>query len=374
MKLRRRIIVCVTNDLVTDQRVHKVCTFLHENDFKVLLIGRKKRNSIAMDGRAYATKRLMLLFEKGIGFYLEYHIRLFLFLLFSRCSHILSNDLDTLLPAFLAKKIKINCTLIYDSHEYFTEVPELIAHPTKKKIWESVERFVFPKLKHVYTVNSSIALKYSKKYKVKVDVVRNLAPKWNPKSIKSKAELGIPENKKLLIVQGAGINVDRGIEELVMAMQHTKNIFLMVVGDGDVLPLLKASVKELGLKDKIGFYPKCPYQEMMQYTFHADLGLTLDKNTNLNYLFSLPNKVFDYIQANTPILATNLVEVAKIVTKNNVGTIISSHQPRLLANDIIAAISNEKQIEIWKQNCSIAAEKYAWEKETEILKQIYDAN
>jgi glycosyltransferase involved in cell wall biosynthesis len=371
MKISKKIIVCVSNDLLTDQRVHKVCCFLKDNGFGVVLVGRKRRKSLPMNKRPYAYKRMYLLFEKGIAFYLEYHLRLLLFLLTHPCTHILANDLDTLLPAFLAKKLKRKCTLVYDSHEYFTEVPELIAHPKKKRIWERIEEFVFPKLSNVYTVNNSIALKYEKKYKVKVEVVRNLAPKWNASNIPTKKALGIPANKQLLIVQGAGINIDRGVEELVDAMQFLDKVFLMIVGDGDVLSLLKKRVKEGRLSEKVGFFTKRPYAEMMYYTHYADLGFTLDKDTNLNYRFSLPNKVFDYIQAKTPIVASNLPEIRKIVIENEVGIIVNSHSPQLLAETISAVLSNTTQLAQWKQNCVIAAAKYAWENECSQLKKIY---
>ncbi|MEO9257366.1 MAG: glycosyltransferase [Crocinitomicaceae bacterium] len=368
----KKILVSVTNDLVTDQRVHKVCTFLSENGFEVVLIGRKRKHSLSMEKRTYSTKRMRLLFDKGVAFYVEYTIRLFFVLISKKCTHILSNDLDTLLPSYVAKKLKRKCTLIYDSHEYFTEVPELIAHPTKKKIWERVEKFIFPKLKKVYTVNESIAEKYRSKYHVEVDVVRNLAPKWYPVDIKSKEELGIPANKKLIIAQGAGINVDRGIEEAVQAMKYTENMFLMIVGDGDVVEQLKQTVLDDNLTDKVGFYSKRPYQEMMEYTYYADLGLTLDKDTNLNYRFSLPNKVFDYIQAKTPILASDLVEVKKVVLDNKVGAIITSHDPKDLAKDFEEILSNEEELNELKKNCEETAQRLSWENELQTLKKIYE--
>jgi hypothetical protein len=69
--------------------------------------------------------------------------------------------------------------LVYDTHEYFTEVPELVENPTKQKIWLKLEKWIFPKLKNVYTVNESIAKIYSEKYKVPVHVIRNIAPNFH---------------------------------------------------------------------------------------------------------------------------------------------------------------------------------------------------
>jgi hypothetical protein len=133
-----KIIVSVTNDLVTDNRVDKVCRFLLNEGFEVLLVGRKLKTSLAMPQRPYATKRMKLLCTKGALFYAEYNLRLFFLLLFRKATHLLANDLDTLLANYLVSKMRRRA-LIYDSHELFTEVPELIHRPKIQRIWESIE-------------------------------------------------------------------------------------------------------------------------------------------------------------------------------------------------------------------------------------------
>ena len=366
-----RAIVSVTNDLYTDQRVHKVCLFLQSQGYSVLLVGRKRKNSVNLPPRSYQTKRFRLLFDTGGKFYAEYNIRLFFYLLFKPAKILVSNDLDTLLGNYTASKFKPATQLIYDSHEYFTEVPELIHRPKIKKIWEGIEGWIFPKLKKIYTVNDSIAQLYAEKYKKEIKVIRNISPFWSPDQLKSKQELGIPEGKKLIILQGAGINIDRGAEEAVESMKWVENSVLMIVGHGDVVEQLKKTVNELNIGDKVIFYGKKPYLEMMNYTHYADLGLTLDKATNLNYKYSLPNKVFDYIHTATPIIATNLIEISSIVNKYDVGRIIEELTPEKLAGLLNQVLSDDLLLNELKQNCLKAKEEENWEKETEILKEIY---
>lgn len=365
-----KAIVCVTNDLYTDQRVNKVCTFLHEQGYDVLLVGRKRKNSLPLADRVYATHRIRLLFETGAKFYALFNLRLFFFLLFKRTDLIVSNDLDTLLACYLAKKIKHSPRLVYDSHEYFTEVPELIGRPRIQKIWLRIEEWIFPKLDTIYTVNESIATIYAEKYKKKIRVVRNISEQWTPSDLRSKEELGIPNNVHLLIVQGAGINVDRGIEEAVDAMQYIDAV-MMIVGDGDVIPQLKERVTELGLETKVLFYGKKPYDVMMNYTYYADLGLTLDKPTSLNYKFSLPNKVFDYMHTSTPIIATNIVEVANVVKSNDIGVVIETLSAVGLADVINETLKNQDRMLVMKSNCEKAAEKENWKHECLTLAEIY---
>ena len=371
MSKKKQAIVSVTNDLYTDNRVDKICLFLVKQGYDVLLVGRLRKNSFELAKRTYRTKRLKLATEKGAGFYAEYNLRLFFFLLFKKTDLIVSNDLDTLLANYVACKFKRNTRLVYDTHEYFTEVPELIARPKVKKIWERIEGWIFPKLETIYTVNESIAELYAEKYKKNVSVVRNISPTWEPLNIPSKSTLGIPENKFLIILQGAGINIDRGAEEAVAAMHIIENTVLLIVGDGDIVPQLKEYVKEHNLQNKVLFFEKRPYSEMMAFTHYADIGLTLDKPTNLNYLYSLPNKVFDYIHATTPIISTNLVEIKRIIMKHDLGVILEEFNPKNLANVIKELQENADRLERLKLNCSVAAKIENWEFETLILGKIY---
>jgi glycosyltransferase involved in cell wall biosynthesis len=371
MTKKKRAIVSVTNDLYTDNRVNKICLFLVEEGYDVLLVGRLRKNSLPLASRAYKTKRLKLLFDKGPLFYAAYNLRLFFLLLVQRADVLVANDLDTLLANFVAKKFKPSTKVVYDSHEYFTEVPELTKRPRIQRFWLGIEKFIFPKLKTIYTVNQSIAQLYEATYKKKIQVIRNISPTWKPNTCLSKAELGIPENKFVLILQGAGINVDRGAEEAVEAMRQLNDCVLLIVGDGDVVEELKKNVNEYDLQHSVLFFGKRPYDEMMQFTYNADLGLTLDKATNLNYKFSLPNKVFDYIHAGTPILSTRLVEIERIIERNNVGILIDELTVDSLVEAIQLLQTNKSLLDELKANCQKAAEVENWDEEKKILKVIY---
>lgn len=362
----QRAYVSVINDLSTDQRVHRTCTTLQKMGYEVLLIGRKLNNSSPLNNRSYPCKRMNLLFTKGPLFYATYNVRLFLLLLFKKPGLLFANDLDTLLANYLVSKIK-GSTIIYDSHEFFTEVPELQNSPLKKKIWNSLEKWIVPKLKFTITVNDSIAALYKEKYGTTFSVVRNIPmlPSFTP--AKTKSELGLPIDKKLITLQGSGINIQRGAEEAVEAMLYIQNAILIIIGGGDVIETLKANCNKLKLDDKIKFIPKKPYEELLQYTRNADIGLTLDKDTNINYRYSLPNKLFDYIHCRVPVLGSNLPEVKKIIVNYEVGEIIETHDPKHIAEKINFMLADDERIKKWKQNCQNAALELNWEKEEAIL-------
>lgn len=368
----KKAIVSVINDLSTDQRVHKVCTTLHGMGYDVTLVGRRQRKSLPLATRAYATKRIFLLFEKGPLFYAFFQLRLFVYLLFHRAGVLVANDLDTLLPNYIISRLR-RCELVYDSHELFCEVPELQSSPFKKNTWKKLEKWIFPKLRHVFTVNDSIAAIYGREYNLELRVVRNiplLANQRNAEKI-GKEALGIPENKKVIVLQGAGINIDRGVEEAVQAMQYVEDALLLIIGSGDVMEVLHEMVSRLQLEEKVKFIGRVPFEKLLQYTHHADLGLTLDKDTNINYRFSLPNKLFDYIHAGVPVLASGLTEVQKIIRAYNVGDCIERHDPVHIAEKINTILNNEQMLEEWKKNCKIAASKLNWETEQLELIDVY---
>lgn len=366
----KRIVVSVINDLATDQRVARMCSVLHDDlGFEVLLIGRKLKDSLPIE-RQYKTKRLKLIFNKGALFYAEYNFRLFWILLFCRSNLLLSNDLDTLLPNFLVSRIKRK-PLIYDTHEYFTGVPELENRKFVKQIWTRIERFVFPKLKDVFTVNDSIAGLYEEQYTKKLTVVRNVPfALKNIENLKTRADLNLPIHKKILILQGAGINIQRGAEEAVLAMQYIENAVLYIIGGGDVIDILKQMIIEHKLDDKVVIKPKMPYTELINYTINADIGITLDKDTNINYRFSLPNKLFDYIQAQLPVFASSLIEVAKIIEMYDIGIVTENHEPKEIAILINKMFDNEKLI-VWKENLKKASKELCWENEKKKVIDVY---
>lgn len=331
--------------------------------YSVLLIGREKSDSAVLDSRDYQMHRMRLPFERGPLFYASYTIALFFNLLFRQTDLLFSNDLDTLLPNRLVSGIK-GKKLIYDSHEFFTEVPELVSRKGVQNVWKRLESWLLPSLKYTLTVNRSIANLYKDKYGVDMLVVRNI-PSIASKAIavKSKSELGIPQDKKVIILQGSGINVDRGAEESVEAMRYLENTVLLILGSGDVIQDLKNRVVEFGIQDKVIFKDRMPYELMMAHTKLSDLGLTLDKDTNINYRFSLPNKLFDYIHAGIPVLASNLIEVKSIIEEFNLGGITNSHDPKKLALKIQEMLdSNESSV--WKANCEKASQSLTWENET----------
>ncbi|MBN2814685.1 MAG: glycosyltransferase, partial [Bacteroidales bacterium] len=216
------IIFCVTNDIVTDQRIHRITLSLSRRPAEILITGVSLPGSLPLPAMHYKPHRITVIFRKGSLFYACYNVRLFFYLLFKRADLLVANDLDTLPAVSLAAWLKRK-PLVYDSHEYFTGLPELVNRPVTRKIWEFLEALLLPHVKYASTVSKSIAAEYRRRYGITMEVIRNL-----PKRILTVPERidESPEGISTIIYQGA-LNMGRGLELVLMAMQYANNCRLV---------------------------------------------------------------------------------------------------------------------------------------------------
>ncbi len=360
---QKRVHICVTNDLYTDQRVHKVATSLQAHGFEPVLLGRLLPGSPPVK-RLYKTHRMRLLFRTGPLFYLCYNLRLFFYLCGHRGDIILSNDLDSLLGASWAARFR-GRTLIYDSHELFTEVPELVGRERQKKVWLYLEKRLLPRVHKAYTVCASIAQIYQQQYGVSFEVIRNLPQQ---KAVLSGA---VKAQTPYILYQGA-LNLGRGIALMIQAMCHLKNLQLWIAGSGDCDAELHQLVDEMGLQDKVRFLGRLTPEALVNITQGALLGLSLEEDLGLNYRYALPNKLFDYIQAQIPVLVSDLPEMSAIVQQYGVGEIVKDREPEKLAKQIQLLLEDDAGREQMAKNARLAAGELSWEVQEKRLLALFE--
>jgi glycosyltransferase involved in cell wall biosynthesis len=363
----KRIYIAVTNDLVIDQRVHRTAMTLLESGAKPVLVGFKRPGSQGIPDRPYRTRRLNPMFRKGVLFYACVNFRLFFFLLIRRAGMLVSNDLDTLPAVFLASRIK-SVPLVFDSHEYFTELPELVDRPIVRRVWQRFEKALLPRIQYGYTVCQSISQAYRDKYGIRLAVVRNL-----PIASAPAPDINIhDENHRpdLIIYQGA-INMGRGLETMIRAMTYLDKYRLQIFGDGTIKGDLVRLRDSLSLEKRVEFMGRIPFAELRTFTRQAALGISLEENIGLNYYYALPNKLFDYIQAEIPVLVSDLPEMSRIVGDYGIGQVVQDRDPELLARQVDEMMSSKEQRIKWKKNLQIASGELRWENEVERLKGVY---
>lgn len=390
-----KAIVCVTNDLTTDQRVDRTCVTLKELGFSVVLVGRNMKRSLTLVPRTYEMHRMQLWFSKGPLFYANYNLSLFFYLLTHKATLIVSNDLDTLLASFLGYRIKnflplssrrggrgvrsspeggrgVSTRLLHDCHEYFRGVPELVGRKGTIRIWKWIEDRIFPKLKLVTAVNSSVARLYQEEYGNEIVVIRNVPFRRSEGEAVSKESLGIGEHQKVILYQGA-VNVDRGLEEAIQAMKYLRcDAVLVIAGTGDKYEELQPFVRQEKVPGKVIFTGQIPFQDLYKYTLMADIGLSIEKDVSLNYHFALPNKFLDYIQAHVPVLISPFPEMKAILDKYFIGEVLETHDPKHIAEKMDSMLMNETRLALYRENLHRAAEELCWENEAPKLKWVLD--
>ncbi|MGW8315994.1 MAG: glycosyltransferase [Bacteroidales bacterium] len=358
----KRVYIAVINDIVTDQRLQRVASLLANHDFEVTCIGRQLRDSPSVAGLPFRTRRFRMIFTRGPLFYACFNIRLLCTLLFSRNPALfIANDLDTLPAAFFACRLR-KVPLIYDSHELFTQVPELIHRKKTQNIWKGIEGYLLPHIKNAVTVSYPIAEIYRRLYGVRFKVVRNV-----PRRILKPVSQPVPpeyKGKQLIIYQGA-LNVGRGLELMIDTMHFLDDVVFLIAGKGDIEKELKTRVEKEGLSNKIRFEGRLKPDDLAPLTASCDLGISLEEDLGLNYRYALPNKLFDYIQARIPVLCSALPEMARIVETYGVGIATRERIPEQLAA-IIRYMLKERSTGAWMDALDSAAEVLCWEVESGI--------
>ena len=363
LKKKIKIIATVTNDLSYDQRMIRICTSLSQAGYEVQLVGRKRANSKPLSPQTFQQKRLSCYFDGGKLFYLEYNIRLFFFLLFARFDIVNSIDLDTILAGFFISRLK-GKTCVYDAHEYFTEVPEVVTRPRIQRFWKGVEKLTVPRLNYCYTVGGSLAEMFTKEYKTPFAVVRNV-----PFKIKTPIK-AVANAKKILLYQGA-LNEGRGLEHLIEAMQEIEGAELQLAGEGDLSQKLRDLVKEKGLENKVTFLGFVLPKDLPTITAQADIGLNLLENKGLSYYYSLANKTFDYIQGRKPSINMAFPEYQRINDEYGTFCLINDLKTDTITAALQRLLTDEKYYLSLVEKCDAAADVFVWDKEEEELLNVY---
>lgn len=280
---------------------------------------------------------------------------------------LISNDLDTLLANYVAARIR-NVPLYYDSHEYFTEVPELEGRNVTKRLWLRIEGRIVPKLKYASTVSNSIAAVYQEKYGTDFMVIKNVSRFRKPANDPTFHDRYSSRYK--IIYQGA-LNIGRGLELMIQSMRKIPDSMFLIAGDGDIREELQQLVRQNKLTDKVVFLGKIPPETLHKITSQCDLGLSIEEDVGLNYRFALPNKIFDYIQSRIPVLCSDLPEMRGLIEKYDIGEVIDDRKPEALAVQVQEILHNTGKRQKWMEKLELAASELCWEhEEVKLLKLI----
>lgn len=341
----------------------KTASTLVNNGFSVTIVGREKSMKMGYPNKSLDVEfyRFSLWFQKGKLFYIEYHLRLFIYLLFQYPDIYCAVDLDTIFPNLIVSKLR-GKPLIYDAHEYFTEVPELQGRGMEKSIWKWVERIAVPYCTKIYTVSDGIASLFSQEYRQPVEVIYNY-----PQKYKRDARV---QKENIILYQG-DLNEGRGLELAIAAMDRLDGYTLWIAGSGYLEAELKNRARKLQWPERVLFLGKIAPNDLREKTLQARFGLNLLENKGLNYYHSLANKYFDYLQAGVIPITMNFPEYQIIQEEFNCAILINSLDEGEYLSAIQKVILDENNYHDLLKNGDIAASFLTWENQEEKLCSIY---
>ncbi len=355
-----KITCTVTNDLNYDQRMIRICTELSYAGYDVTLVGFKRKNSKPIIERPFKQVRIPIIAEQGKLLYIDYWLKLFFFLMFKKVDVICAIDLDTILPVYYASIIRSK-KRVYDAHELFTELKEVISRPAIHKMWLWIARHTIPNFPVGYTIGESYAAELHKQYGVNYGIVRN-ATILKPLQIPAKPN-------KYILYQGA-VNVGRCFEQLIPAMKLV-DAPLIICGAGNFYDDAVALVTQHSLQDKITFKGYVPPAQLTEYTLNAWIGITLFEETSLSNRLSLANRFFDYMHFAVPQLCIKYPEYEKINADYEIAYLIEDPTPENIAAALNKLLHDEPYYQRLQANCLNAREKYCWQQEAKILLKTY---
>lgn len=358
--MAKRIIFTVTNDLNYDQRMIRICTALSEAGYDVTLIGFERKNSKPLQDRGFKQKRIPIIAEKGKLLYIDYWVKLFFLLLFTKADALCAIDLDTILPVMYASKIR-GIKRVYDAHELFTELKEVISRPAVHKMWLWIERHCVPQFPVGYTIGDCYAEEFGRRYGVRYQVVRN-ATVLKP--------LQIPDKPQRIILYQGWVNVGRRFEELIPAMQYV-DAKLVVCGEGNFYVQAKELAIKYGVAHKVDFKGYVPPEELRQYTLSAWIGVTLFEETSLSNRLSMANRFFDYMHAGVPQICNLYPEYEKVNERFEIAALLDDPNPEVIATALHRLLKDDAYHAQLVHNCLQAREVYCWQRESDTLLSVY---
>jgi glycosyltransferase involved in cell wall biosynthesis len=357
----KKLIFAVTNDLNYDQRMIRIGTSLVTAGFEVTLVGYKLKDSLPLTTKPFFQKRFFCFFTAGKLFYLEYNFRLFFYLLFKNHDLICAIDLDTILPCLFVSKIK-NIHRVYDAHELFCEMQEIVSRPFIYRMWKRIEKYAVPQFRFGYTVNNIIAEEFAKMYNSSYEVIRNI-PVLKP--------LIIPEKKSKYILYQGAVNEGRSFDTLIPAMKDV-NAKLLIAGSGNYINKAKKRVTENGLENKVIFTGRLFPADLYNYSVNAWAGITLFENRGLSNYYSLANRFFDYIHAGLPQVCVNYPVYAEINKTHPVALLIDNLSSENIAKHLNQLVENDVLYYDLQQNCLHQREILNWQAEEKKLLTFYN--
>lgn len=360
-----------------DSRVRREAATLAEagHQVTVLELARVPAGVSTLDGFARRSVLPSLLVRRLLPFHayrVAFLLRFIREIVRLRSDVVHAHDAAMLLPGVIGARLT-GAKLVYDSHELAASVPY------RERAWSwfvsTIERLVVPRCDAVVTVSDGIARRLQESYRLsrRPAVVRNVSALAADGRSGLRARLGLDTDASVVLHQGAPAPA-RGCELLVRAVARLKHVTLVFLGDPEpgYGTILRAEIARLGISARVFMLPSVPLRDLLAHTAEADVGVTLLEDTCENHRLALPNKLFEYVATEVPVVASDLPECRRLVEDHGIGWTVAPGDEEALADALRAALSRSSSSAV-RAKLAEAARTLTWPSERERLIAVYDA-
>jgi glycosyltransferase involved in cell wall biosynthesis len=271
----------------------------------------------------------------------------------------------------IAKKIKIKSggKLIYDSREIYSQIVSDKKRAYSQKFLTNLEKSLLPWIDEIIVTGQldEVYLKEYFKINIPFHVIMNLPPK--KPAIKSnilREKFSIPPECPVIVYQGM-IMQGRGLLPVIKSLEYFEEAYICLIGDGGYEQSLLNEAKALKVDNRVILCGKVDYDLLNEYTCSADVGLCFIEPVSISYQYALPNKLFEYIMAGIPVLASDLPQIKKIIDDFHIGISIPANSSPQEIAEKLKELTSFGVKEKYKKALEIASDQFCWENQEKMI-------
>jgi glycosyltransferase involved in cell wall biosynthesis len=379
--LGRHVAMLVRNPFTHDTRVEKEARTLAQAGYRVTVVAdagpglpdRQTRDGVSVRRVARRAPRV-----PGLRFVLhEALLARALRRLQADVYH--AHDSNALIPVAWAGWVR-RVPFVYDAHDLWLGRPRRersrAYFALSQAVYTVLERWLVPRAAAALTVSAPIARHLERRYHLPhVALVPNypeltghLAPQ-ELRSLPGGASIG--QGGPVVLYLG-GLMAGRGLEQLVDALGFARSAELVLLGQGPLAAELAHRAAGLGAGDRLHLLPPVPPDRVISYAASAEIGVSPIVPSCLNYRYSLPNKLFQYMAAGIPVVASDFPQVRDVVDGARCGLVVDATRPEAIAAAIERLSGDHGEARAMGRHGRAAVhERYNWSVSADVLLETY---